>query len=89
VQIGLKPASETVGLHRVFIRGKGLKYAIVDSAFKRMQVDARVDMIKLTEARKITPYVWVHPDDDRVRSAAAARASRCNLFGLCFFIAPI
>jgi len=28
-------------LHRVFIRGKGLMYAIADSAFKRMQVDAR------------------------------------------------
>src|ERR1700716_3757203 len=24
-----------------------------------------VHMIKLTEAREITPYVWVHPDDDR------------------------
>jgi hypothetical protein len=24
-----------------------------------------VRMIKLTEAREITPYVWVHPDDDR------------------------
>jgi len=22
-------------------------------------------MIKLTEAREITPYVWVHPDDER------------------------
>jgi hypothetical protein len=37
----LKPASKTLGLHGVFIRGKGLKYAIADSAFKRMQVDAR------------------------------------------------
>src|SRR3981189_2066953 len=24
-----------------------------------------VHMIKLTEAREITPHVWVHPDDDR------------------------
>jgi hypothetical protein len=24
-----------------------------------------VHMIKLTEAREITPYVWVHPDDER------------------------
>jgi hypothetical protein len=23
-----------------------------------------VHMIKLTEMREITPYVWVHPDDD-------------------------
>jgi hypothetical protein len=41
VQIALKPASKTLGLHGVFIRGKGLKYVIADSAFKRMQVDAR------------------------------------------------
>ena len=36
----MKPASKTLGLHGVLIRGKGLKYAIADSAFKRMQVDA-------------------------------------------------
>jgi hypothetical protein len=24
-----------------------------------------VHMIKLTEVREITPYVWVHPEDDR------------------------
>jgi hypothetical protein len=24
-----------------------------------------VHMIKLTEAREITPYAWVHPEDDR------------------------
>jgi hypothetical protein len=40
VQIALKPASKTLGLHGIFIRGKGLKYLIADSAFKRMQVDA-------------------------------------------------
>ena len=36
----MKPASKTLGLHGVFIRGKGLEYVIADSAFKRMQVDA-------------------------------------------------
>ena len=36
----MKPASKTLGLHRVFIRVKGLKYVVADSAFKRMQVDA-------------------------------------------------
>ena len=40
VQIALKPASKTLGLHGVFIRDKGLKQLIADSAFKRMQVDA-------------------------------------------------
>jgi hypothetical protein len=41
VQIALKPASKGLGLHRIFIRGKGLKYVIAGSTFKRMQVDAR------------------------------------------------
>ncbi len=40
VQIALKPASKILGLHGVFICGKGLKYAVADSAFKRLQVDA-------------------------------------------------
>ena len=37
----MKPASKTLGRDRVFIRDKGLMYVIADSAFKRMQVDAR------------------------------------------------
>src|SRR6266852_4955730 len=41
VQIALKPASKAPGLHGVFIRDKGLKFVIADSALKRMQVDAR------------------------------------------------
>jgi hypothetical protein len=41
VQIALKPASKTLGLHRVFVCGKGLKYVIADGAFKPMKVDAR------------------------------------------------
>ena len=41
MQIALKPASKTLGLHGVFIRGEGFKCVIADSAFKRMQVDAR------------------------------------------------
>jgi hypothetical protein len=40
VQFALKPASQALGLHGVFKRGKGLDYLIADSAFKRMQVDA-------------------------------------------------
>jgi hypothetical protein len=41
VQIALKPASKTPGLHGVFIRGKGLQDVIADSASKRVQVHAR------------------------------------------------
>jgi hypothetical protein len=41
VQIALKPASKTLGFHGVFICSKGLKYAIADSAFKGLRVDAR------------------------------------------------
>jgi hypothetical protein len=40
VQIALKPASKALGLHGVFKHGKGRKYLMADSAFKRMQVDA-------------------------------------------------
>jgi hypothetical protein len=29
-------------------------------------------MIKLTETREITPYVWVHPDDERCARWAVA-----------------
>jgi hypothetical protein len=30
-------------------------------------------MIKLTETRKITPYVWVHPDDGAVMAGSKKR----------------
>ena len=33
-------------------------------------------MIKLTEQREITPYNWVHPDEERFPTPAA----RCDLF---------
>ena len=45
----MKPASKTLGLHGIFIRGKGLMYAIADSAFKRMQVDARACQLDTDE----------------------------------------
>jgi len=37
----LKPACKTLGLYGVFIRGKGIKNMLADSAFKRVQIDAR------------------------------------------------
>jgi hypothetical protein len=39
VQIAQKPASKTLGLHGIFMRGKGLQHLIADSTFKRLQVD--------------------------------------------------
>src|SRR5262245_54077164 len=39
VQITLKPASEGLGLHGVFMHGEGLKDLIADSTPKRMQVE--------------------------------------------------
>jgi hypothetical protein len=45
----LKPACEGLGLHRVFIRGQGLMYAVADSAFKPMQVDARACQLDTDE----------------------------------------
>ena len=41
MQIALKPASKGLGLHGVFIRGKGRMHVVADGAFKGMQVDAR------------------------------------------------
>jgi hypothetical protein len=32
---------------------------------RAMLAASLVHMIKLAEAREITPYAWVHPDDDR------------------------
>ena len=37
----MKPTPKTLGLHGIFIRGKGLKDVIAYSAFKRVQVDTR------------------------------------------------
>ena len=41
VQIALKPAAKVLGMHWIFVRGKGRKHVIADSALKRIQVDAR------------------------------------------------
>jgi hypothetical protein len=41
VQIALEPTSKTLGLHGVFICGKGLEDMFADSAFKRVRVDTR------------------------------------------------
>jgi hypothetical protein len=30
-----------------------------------MQPGTPVHMIKLTETREITPYLWMHPDEER------------------------
>jgi hypothetical protein len=32
---------------------------------KKGRYEPPVHMIKLTETREITPYRWVHPDEDR------------------------
>jgi hypothetical protein len=44
---------EALGDRRRRLRGEGARYA------------PAVRMIKLTEARSITPYRWVHPDEER------------------------
>jgi hypothetical protein len=49
VQIALKPASKTLGLHGIFVRGKGLEDVIADSAFKPMPVDARAGWLDADE----------------------------------------
>jgi len=59
VQIALKPASKTLGLHGVVIRCKGLKYVIADSAFKRMQVDARACWLDTDKHRGVSLRFWI------------------------------
>jgi hypothetical protein len=66
VQIALKPASKALGLHGVFIGGKGLKYLIADSAFKRMQIDARA-----RAGSMLTSIIWALHLGQTGRSIAA------------------
>lgn len=49
VQIALKPAAESSGMHRIFVHGLGCKCVIADSAFKRMQVDPRARWLDADE----------------------------------------
>jgi hypothetical protein len=42
-----------------------LEAALKCRSCKRGRYAPPVHMIKLTEAREITPYLWVHPDEER------------------------
>ena len=42
-----------------------LEAALKCRSCKKGRYAPPVHMIKLTEAQEITPYVWVHPDEDR------------------------
>jgi hypothetical protein len=42
-----------------------LEAALKSRSCKKGRHAPPVHMIKLTQEREITPYVWVHPDDDR------------------------
>jgi hypothetical protein len=44
-----------------------LEAALKCRSFKKGRYAPPVHMIKLTETREITPYVWVHPDGERLR----------------------
>jgi hypothetical protein len=66
VQIALKPASKALGRHGVFKRGKGRKYLIADSTFKRMQVDARA-----RAGSMLTSIIWALHLGQAGRSIAA------------------
>jgi hypothetical protein len=37
----LKPATKSLGMHRIFMRSKGRKHVITDRAFERLQVGPR------------------------------------------------
>jgi hypothetical protein len=68
VQIALNPASKILGLQGVFIRSKGLEYVIADSAFKRMQVDARARWLDTGE----------HHRGLALRTSGALKCNRWN-----------
>jgi hypothetical protein len=42
-----------------------LEAALKCRSCKKERYAPPVHMIKLTETREITPYVWVHPDEER------------------------
>jgi hypothetical protein len=42
-----------------------LEAALKCRSWRKGRYAPPVQMIKLTQEREITPYVWVHPDDDR------------------------
>src|SRR6266436_1359554 len=54
-----------------------LEAALKCRACKTPRYSPPVHLIRLTTEREITPYVWVHPDDDRSR-VAASRAMHSN-----------
>ena len=41
-----------------------LEAALKCRSCKKVRYAPPVHIIKLTQEREITPYVWVHPDDD-------------------------
>jgi hypothetical protein len=50
-----------------------LEAALKCRSFKKGRCAPPVHMIKLTETREITPYVWVHPDEERLRCVSELR----------------
>jgi hypothetical protein len=42
-----------------------LEAALKCRSCKKGRYAPPVHMIKLTETREITPYIWVHPDEER------------------------
>jgi hypothetical protein len=44
-----------------------LEAALKCRSFRTPRYSPRVQMVKLTQQREITPYKWVHPDDDERR----------------------
>ena len=84
VQIALKPASKTLGLHGVFKRGKGRKYLIADSAFKRCK--------STTQARTgsmLTSIIWALHFGQAGRSIATnAMTDRRERNTLCHLCVP-
>ena len=63
----------------VVIRCKGLKYVIADSAFKRMQVDARACWLDTDKHRGVSLRFWISQERQRVVSWFEFIDFRCDI----------
>jgi hypothetical protein len=68
----LKGAQIVTGLRQTGVRWNPARYADLEleaslkcRSCKRGRYAPPVHMIKLTMEREITPYVWVHPEEER------------------------
>jgi hypothetical protein len=64
--VEIRTASNELARYRLFCPVlDGLSAAAANDPCRKGRYAPPVHMIKLTETREITPYLWVHPDEER------------------------